>query len=71
MRVAEEAAERERLAARCYMHFGTVITEFLALPRLRGERLAAQAVLENPELLEEERRAGRGVLVVSGHVGKW
>jgi KDO2-lipid IV(A) lauroyltransferase len=64
-------AERERLAGQCYRHFGGVITEFLSLPRLSPRWMGAFITLVNPTLLDEERQAGRGVILVSGHLGNW
>ena len=64
-------AERARLAARCYRHFGSLIAEFLCLSRLPLDDLASFAVLENPQALDAALAQGKGALVVSGHLGNW
>lgn len=63
--------ERVRLARRCYIHFGGVITEFLAMPGLTHERVPRFITLENPEVLERELEGGKGVLLAIGHLGHW
>jgi KDO2-lipid IV(A) lauroyltransferase len=65
------AAERRRIAGRCYRHFGAVIAEFLCQPRLAGRRLERHMVLENPELVDAALAQGKGLLLVAGHLGNW
>jgi Kdo2-lipid IVA lauroyltransferase/acyltransferase len=68
---ALDDAGRVALASRCYRHFGALIGEFLVQPRLGPRRLAGHIELENPELLDAALREGKGVLLVSGHLGNW
>lgn len=64
-------AERLRIAAACYRHFGALIAEFLVQPRLAGRPLDACMVLENAELLDELLGQGKGLLIAAGHLGNW
>jgi KDO2-lipid IV(A) lauroyltransferase len=66
-----DPAARWRLAARCYRHFGSLIAEFLCLPRVPRDDLSPYVVLDNPELLDAALAQGKGALVVSGHLGNW
>ena len=63
--------QRQRIAARCYLHFGALFAEFLVLPRLSGSDLDACFELENPEVLDDALGKGRGILMASGHLGNW
>ncbi len=63
--------ERTRIAARCYRHFGGVVAEFLALPRLKGRNMADFHRMDNPEVLDRALAAGKGLLIAAGHLGNW
>jgi KDO2-lipid IV(A) lauroyltransferase len=65
------APERERLARACYRFFGAVIWEFLNAPRIPRARIGEFITLENPEVVERALARGRGVVLVSGHLGHW
>jgi len=61
----------KRIAAGCYQHFGALFADFLVLPRLSGSDLDAGCKLENPSVLDDALREGRGILMTSGHLGNW
>lgn len=63
--------ELNRIASRCYLHFGALFLEFLALPRLSADDLDACFELENPEVLDDALAQGRGILMAAGHLGNW
>ncbi len=68
-----DATERWRrtVARRCYSHFGR---EAVAMFRLAGASRAEilkRTRLVGRELLEKAAREGRGIMVVSGHLGNW
>lgn len=68
-----EKDERWRLkvARRCYMHFAA---EGVAVFRMAGMTVRALrkcTTVVGLELLETAARDGRGVIVVSGHLGNW
>lgn len=62
---------REALLRRIYTHFGLLIIELLRLPRQSDQDLTSSCVLEGRENLEKALAKGRGVLVLSGHLGNW
>ncbi len=62
---------RWAVAGRCYRLFGALLCEFLSLPRLKGERLWRHFVFDNLQVLAAAHAAGRGVVLLSGHLGNW
>jgi Kdo2-lipid IVA lauroyltransferase/acyltransferase len=64
-------AERRRLAARCYRHFGSLIAEFLCEPRLAGRPLDDMMAFEGLEAVDEALREGKGLVLAMGHLGSW
>ena len=69
---ALSADEVRRLARAAYAHLGRVTVEAAIVPAL-GPR-GVLALFEEPwgwEHVEAARRAGRGMLLVSGHLGNW
>jgi len=65
------AAERVRLARRCYRFFGGLICEVLSHPRIGRERLGDHVAFPNLPVLDEALAAGKGVVMVTGHYGNW
>lgn len=63
--------QRKKLALRCYRHFGGIITEFVAMLRLGKLGLIEAVTLENVEVLDAALKEGKGVMLVSGHLGNW
>ena len=64
-------AELRRILRGVYRHFGQMIVEFCRFPVLSGRRIERLVTMENPEILEEAARRGKGVVLVSGHFGNW
>lgn len=64
-------AERLRLAGACYRFFGAVLWEFLNLPRIPRDRLGEFITLADRDVLDRALAEGRGVVLVSGHLGNW
>jgi len=65
------AAERIRLAGACYRFFGAVLWEFLNLGRIPKQRLDEFITLTDQDVLDRALAEGRGVVLVSGHLGNW
>jgi KDO2-lipid IV(A) lauroyltransferase len=65
------AAERRQIARRCYRHFGAMICDTIAMSRLDAVELCRRMTLVGWEHLEEAQSHGRGVLVLSAHLGNW
>ncbi len=67
----EDEGWRRRVARRSYVHF---CAEAVGMFRLAGARRAGileRTRLNGEEVLKEAAREGRGVMLVSGHLGNW
>ena len=64
-------AERRRLAHRCYRHFGAMTCDTIALSRLDAVGFCKRLTLVGWEHLAAAEAHGRGVLVLSAHLGNW
>ncbi|HEV8240256.1 MAG TPA: lysophospholipid acyltransferase family protein [Thermoanaerobaculia bacterium] len=63
--------ERARIARRCYRHFGAMTCDTIALSRLDAVGLCKRLTLVGWDHLAAADALGRGVLVLSAHLGNW
>ncbi len=63
--------ELETLLRRIYRHYGLLLLEFLALPRVPAAKLKSLVSLEGLENLEKAQAQGSGCLILSAHTGNW
>ncbi len=63
--------EREALGRAVARHFGRVLLDGLRLQRATPESLLAQVEVRGREHLESALAAGRGVFLLSAHIGSW
>ena len=63
--------ERERILRREYAHLGELLAEFCLMPRYRRSDVAAFIRYDGLERYERARERGKGVLVLTGHLGAW
>ncbi|MGH9481070.1 MAG: lysophospholipid acyltransferase family protein [Terriglobales bacterium] len=63
--------ERRRILRRLYRHLGRQMAEFCRFPRLRREQLPALMATVGLEHYLAAQRRGRGVLVLTAHLGAW
>ena len=54
-----------------FEHFAMTLTDFLRLGHVSRPELDTRVRLDGEEHLDAARRSGRGVIVVSAHVGSW
>jgi len=55
----------------CYINAVTVIAEFFYMRKLSVEELSKLMKVENPEIIDEKLKAGKGLILISAHYGNW
>jgi KDO2-lipid IV(A) lauroyltransferase len=65
------AEERTRILRRVYKHLGWQLVEFCRLTRYTPENTAGWMRHEGLEHYREAQSRGKGVLIVTGHLGAW
>lgn len=65
------AADHERLARACFRELGATVAETLSYGRFDPVGLCRRVTLEGWEHLTEAEGDGRGVVLLSAHVGNW
>jgi len=63
--------ELRRLCRANFAHYGTVLAEFLRLPRLDDQSLRDRFTVSGLERVRAARDRGRGLIVLTAHVGNW
>lgn len=64
-------SEIKEIVKGCYVNVITVIAEFFYMRKLQVNELSKFLQVENLELINEKLKAGKGVIVISGHFGNW
>jgi KDO2-lipid IV(A) lauroyltransferase len=64
-------AERRRLGARCYSHFGAMVFDMVAMRRVDPVAFCERLTISGWQHLAAAEAAGKGVLVFGGHTGNW
>jgi KDO2-lipid IV(A) lauroyltransferase len=64
-------AERRRLVRDCFRHFGAALCDAISSTRFDPVEICRRFTLEGWENLEAAVRRGRGVFILSAHVGFW
>ncbi|HEV8630688.1 MAG TPA: lysophospholipid acyltransferase family protein, partial [Thermoanaerobaculia bacterium] len=64
-------AERRRIGRACFAHFGTTLLECLRLLGGDCAEVGRWVRMEGREEIEALRRAGRSILILTGHCGNW
>lgn len=63
--------ERRRLVRDCFRHFGAALCDAISSTRFDPVEICRRFTLEGWENLEAADRRGRGVFILSAHVGFW
>jgi KDO2-lipid IV(A) lauroyltransferase len=66
-----EEREREAIARRVFINGGRFMAETTLFPRWTEERLRQRIRMDNTESLLEAVRAGKGLVLFTGHFGNW
>ncbi len=63
--------EARRIAKACWRHFGRILFDALAFPRLSAESVGSAVQYEGLEHIRAAYARGRGVILFSAHYGHW
>lgn len=66
-----DLSSARRLERRIFRHFGRMGVEFLRLGTQDEARLRNRVDIDGIDYFKEELRRGKGVLLLSGHIGNW
>lgn len=61
----------EGLVRKTYQHFGKYLVDFFRYSQSFHQEVGRKVSLENEQYLEQARAGGRGVLMLTAHVGNW
>ncbi len=64
-------AELAEIARACYRHLGLCLTELIRLPAMSRDDLLHMVELSGKENIEAALAAGRGAIILTGHLGNW
>jgi KDO2-lipid IV(A) lauroyltransferase len=64
-------AELGEIATACYRHLGKSLMEFIRLPAMRPEDIRRVAEMRGAEHIDEALARGKGIILLTGHVGNW
>lgn len=67
----KNAAWRRKVARRCYVHLGAEGVAVFRMAGMSARALRERTTVVGLEILEAAAREGRGVIVVSAHLGNW
>lgn len=65
------AAARERLVRDCFRHFGVALADLVSSSRFDPVEVCRRFTYEGWEHLEEAAAAGKGVFLLTAHMGLW
>ncbi len=67
----KSSGERRRIARKSFEHLGMNLAEFFVLSSLDRERLEDMVSFTGEDILKRALDKGRGVLILSAHLGNW
>ncbi len=66
-----DEAHRKRIAKKSFQHLCATVLEFLAINPQTMPALQERITVQGRERVDEALKRGRGVIVLTGHVGNW
>ncbi|MEI6634534.1 MAG: lysophospholipid acyltransferase family protein [Chlamydiota bacterium] len=67
----KSARERTRIARAVFANMGRTMAELALSPRLDAARLHELVSMEGKEIVDRERKKGKGIIIITGHLGNW
>ena len=67
----KSASEVAAIADACWKHFGRAAVDYLRLPKMTFERIAARCEIVNGAILDAAVAENKGVILISAHIGNW
>jgi KDO2-lipid IV(A) lauroyltransferase len=64
-------AELKRIARTVFVNLGCNLAELALYPRLNDRNIHRIVSMEGKEILDREFRKGKGILIITGHIGNW
>ena len=64
-------SERARIARALFVNLGRNMAELAIYPRLNEKSIHRLVRMEGREILDRELRKGKGIIVITGHIGNW
>ena len=65
------AAERARIARGVFVNQGKTMAELALSPRMDSAALHRLVSMEGREIIDREKRKGKGIIIITGHLGNW
>ncbi len=66
-----DETERRRLVRECFRHFGAALCDAISSTRFEPTELCHRMSLRGWENLDEAERRGKGIFILSAHLGLW
>ena len=66
-----ESRDAERVVDRVFVNYGKYMVDLLRVPSLRPEHLKRQVIAYGLDQIDLAFADGRGLIVVTGHIGNW
>lgn len=63
--------ERARIARSVFINMGRNLVELALYPKLDDRSFQALVRLEGKEIIDREFRKGKGIIIITGHIGNW
>ncbi len=63
--------EIKRLAINTFRNFGKSMIEFISLPKINKNNIDNFVTIKGLENIDEAKKRGKGVIMLSGHIGNW
>jgi len=67
----KSATERIRIARAVFVNLGRNLSELALYPRLDDAHFSRLVTMEGRETIDRELRKGKGILIITGHIGNW